>query len=88
MRSADISMLIIIQMYGKLKRVHTTNYVYYFFINDFQRSKGGSTISEKKLGFRYVSSECIQWQNVARVEIKRFITIRMTTLLLQGVDKM
>ena len=27
MRSADISMLIIIQMYSKLKRVHTTVYV-------------------------------------------------------------
>ena len=27
----NISMLIIIQMYSKLKRVHTTNYVYLFF---------------------------------------------------------
>ena len=32
--------------------------------------------------------EYIQWQIVARVEIKLFITIRMTILLLQGVDKM
>ena len=33
-------------------------------------------------------SKYIKWQNVARVELKLFITIRMLTLLLQGVDKM
>ena len=32
--------------------------------------------------------EYIQWQNVSRVELKLFITIRMTKLSLQGVDKM
>ena len=55
MRSADISMLIIIQMYSKLKRVHTTVFIYFFNIA-FQRSKGGSTFSGKNLNFRYVSS--------------------------------
>ena len=49
-------MLIITQMYSKWKRVYTTNCVIYFFNIDFQRSKGGSTFSEKKLNFRYVSS--------------------------------
>ena len=29
----------------------------YFFNIDFQRSKGGSTFSEKNLNFRYVSSD-------------------------------
>ena len=56
MRSADISMLIIIQMYSKLKRVHATNCLYLFFIIDFQRSKGGSKFNEKNLNFRYVPS--------------------------------
>ena len=40
-------MFIIIQMYSKLKRVHTTVFIYFFDI-DFQRSKGGSTFSENK----------------------------------------
>ena len=48
MRSANISMLIIIQMYSKQKRVHTTNCFYLFFNIDFQRSKGGSTFSKKQ----------------------------------------
>ena len=50
----------------------------YIFIIDFQRSKGGSSFSEKKSSDMF-RPEYIQWQNVARVEIK---------LLLQGVDKM
>ena len=53
MRSADISMLIIIQMYSKWKPVHTTNCVYLFSNIDFQFSKGGSKFSEKKLNFSY-----------------------------------
>ena len=55
MRSADISMLITIQMYSKLKRVHTTVFIYFFNV-DFQRYRGGSTFSGKNLNFRYVSS--------------------------------
>ena len=54
MRSADISMLLGMQMYSKFR--HATNCVYLFFYIDFQRSKGGSTFSEKNLNFRYVSS--------------------------------
>ena len=56
MRSADISMLIIIRMYSKFKRVHTTNCVYCLFNIDFQRSKGGLRFLKKNLNFRYVSS--------------------------------
>ena len=36
--------------------MHTTNCVYSFFNIDFQRSKSGSTFSEKKLNFSYVTS--------------------------------
>ena len=47
MRSADISMLIIIQMYIRRKRYILRTVVFFFNI-DFQRFKGGPTFSEKK----------------------------------------
>ena len=50
MRSADSSMLIILQMHSKLKRVHNTSCVYFFLNIDFQRSKAGSTFTEKRSG--------------------------------------
>ena len=70
MRSADISLLIIIQMYSKWKHVHTTNCVYYFFNIDFQRSKGGSTFYENNLNFRYVSSGVYSMTKCGNSEIK------------------
>ena len=55
MRSADISMLIIIQMYSKLKRVHTTLFIY-FLILTFSALRVGLRFSGENLNFRYVSS--------------------------------
>ena len=79
-------MLIIMQMYSKRKRIHTKNCVFYIY---FQCSKGESTFLKKKIKTSdMLRPEYIQWQNVASVEFKLFITLIMITLFLQGVDKM
>ena len=47
MRSADFSMLIIIRMYSKLKRVLTTNCVYFFLILNFSALRVGLRFLKK-----------------------------------------
>ena len=42
----------------------------YFFNIDFQRSKGGSTFSEKNLNFRYVSSAVYSMTKFGKSGIK------------------
>ena len=49
MRTADINMLMIIQMYIKRERYIQRAMLIYFFNIDFQRSKGGSIFSENKI---------------------------------------
>ena len=87
MKPADISMLISIHIYSKRKR-YILRTVLIFFNIDFQRSKGGSTFFSKKIKTSYMfRPEYLQWQKVARVVLTLVISIRMITLLIQGLDK-
>ena len=50
-------MLIIIHMYSKRRRMHTTNCFNLFFNIDFQRSKGGPTSGIKAV-YNYKNDNC------------------------------